>query len=242
MTPEEMLAAVKAIAEGLRSDLTESITKLDEKHTAAIADAVKKFDAKKKDAAGEDDMRSGEDDMTTQGNMARRTAADSIGAAEFSVLRREVADLQKKVARPMADLNAFAAEQSKADAVMRTHNLSAEPPMAGEDIVSYKIRQARAMQKWSPKWKGVELRAIAADSVALEHILTEIRADAVQASNNPVGLALGQFREVTSTAPGGHLIKSFIGSTETTGTIFKQLSRPVRQVAYIGPRTGVSSF
>jgi hypothetical protein len=93
----------------------------------------------------------------------RRARSDSVGAAEFSVLCGEVADLRKKVARPQADLNAFADVQSKADAVYRTHNERAEPPMAGEDIVSYKIRQHRGMQKFSPKWKGVELRIIAAD-------------------------------------------------------------------------------
>ncbi|MCK1507562.1 hypothetical protein [Bradyrhizobium sp. 18] len=219
---EQMKAFLDAI-EGLRSDISASVDAISKR-----CDSLEKtINEKRSDTAGERDRG-------VDGTMAERVAADSVGATEFSVLCREVADLRKKVARPQADLNAFADVQAKADAVMRTHNERAEPPMAGEDIVAYKIRQHRGMQKFSPKWKGVELGIIAADGKAFENVLAEIRADAMQAGLNPVGLPEFQHREITRQMPGGHLVKSWVG----TGTIFKQLSRPVRHVGFIGVRTG----
>jgi hopanoid biosynthesis associated radical SAM protein HpnH len=62
--------------------------------------------------------------------------------------------------------------------------------------------------------------------------LDGIRADAMQAGLNPVHLPEFQHRKIVKTSPGGHTITEFVG----TGTIFKQMSRPVRHVAYIGTR------
>jgi hypothetical protein len=121
---------------------------------------------------------------------------------------------------------------------MRTHNERAEPPMAGEDLINYQIRMHRKMQKHSAKWKGVELSLIAADRAALNNVLAEIRADAMQAGLNPVGLPLFQHREIVQESPGGHKIRSFVGN----GTIFKQMSRPVRHVAFIGTRSSAAHY
>lgn len=46
------------------------------------------------------------------------------------------------------------------------------------------------------------------------------------------GMPQFQYRETTQESPGGHKIRSFHGN----GTIFKQMSRPVRSVQRIGPR------
>jgi hypothetical protein len=227
---EETLNAIKAIAKALRADMAANIAKLDEKCTA-LADSFDKM-KKKADEAGE--RGENENDMTRRG-MAERVAADSVGAAEFSVLCREVADLRKKVARPQADLNAYADAQAKADAVMIANGERAEPPMAGEDIIAYNIRLARKMQPHSKRWKGVELAIIAADSTAFNNVLAEIRSDATQAGLNPVGLPEFQHRKIVKQSPGGHTITEFVGP----GTIFKMLSRPVRHVAYIGTRSGI---
>jgi hypothetical protein len=242
MTEDELLAAVKVIAESLKADLTESIAAIDKK-CDSLSEKMKKADeAGTRDIGIDKSMRRRDEDADAdpvgeQRDAARRVAADSVGAAEFSVLCREVADLRKKTTRPQADLNAFADVQSKADAVMRAHSERAEPPMAGEDLIAYKIRTHRKMQPHSPKWKNVELGIIAADGKAFENVLAEIRADAYQAGLNPVGLPEFQYREVTQEGPGGHKIKSFHGN----GTIFKQLSRPVRHVAYIGTRNGMGT-
>lgn len=222
MSPEELLKAITDVTEALRADMTDQVAKLDAKCNA-LADTVAK---KKADTAGE---RSGEneDDM---GHMAERVAADSVPRAEFAALASSVADMRRKQTRPMSDLNAYADVQAKADSVMRALGSAAEPPMAGEDLVAYKIRTARKMQQHSPRWKGVDLHLIAADHVALENILGEIRADAMTAATSPVGMPEFQHRMLTKTMPGGHTVHEFIGN----GTIFKQLSRPVRRVQRFG--------
>ena len=241
MSPEEMLAKIAEIAEALRCDVASQIEKMDARYDAI----ERKLDAKKKaDEAGERDRgvdtsmrrREDEDEDPAHPHAAKRVAADmrsdSVPRSEFAALASSVADLKKKQTRSMGDLNAFADVQAKADAVLRTHNERAEPPMAGEDLVAYQIRMHRPMQKHSTKWKGVDLGLIAADRQAFTNVLAEIRSDALQAGLNPVGLPEFQHREITQQMPGGHLVKSFVG----TGTIFKQLSRPVRHVAYIGTR------
>ena len=115
--------------------------------------------------------------MLTKKKEAVRVAADSVPRSEFAALASSVADLKKKQARPMADLNAFADMQAKADAALRSHNERAEPPMSGEELVNYGIRMHRKMQRHSAKWKGVDLGLISADRQALENIFNEIRAD-----------------------------------------------------------------
>jgi hypothetical protein len=50
MTEDELLAAVKSIAKGLRSDLTGSLAKLDEKSTA-LSDSLDKMKADTKKRA-----------------------------------------------------------------------------------------------------------------------------------------------------------------------------------------------
>jgi hypothetical protein len=245
MTEDDLVAAVKLIAESLKADLTESIAALDKK-CDSLSEKMKKADeAGTRDRGVDTSMRRrGDEDADPVGeqrNAARRTAADhrsdSIDPAAFSALVSTVADMKKKQSRPMGDLNAYADAQSKADAVMRAHAERAEPPMAGEDIIAYNIRLHRPMQKHSAKWKAVDLGIISADRKAFDSILGEIRSDAYQAGLNPVGLEPFQYREMTQEMPGGHKVRTFHGN----GTIFKQLSRPVRHVAYIGTRNGIAT-
>ncbi|MET4752560.1 hypothetical protein [Bradyrhizobium sp. RT11b] len=219
---EATVQAIREIAEALRAHLSGSIDAL-RKRCDALAEDVKAN--KKADEAGERDRG-------VDGTMAERTAADSVDPAAFAALSSSVAELKKRQSRPMKDLNAYADVQAKADSVMRALGSAAEPPMAGEDLVSYKIRMHRKMQPHSPRWKGVELQLIAADQVALDNVLGEIRTDAMTAAMSPVGMPEFQHRKITKTMPGGHTVHEFIGN----GTIFKQLSRPVRHVAYIGTR------
>jgi hypothetical protein len=243
MTPEEMLAAITKIAEGLKTDMAAHCATLDAKY-GEIADSVAKMKA---DEAGSRSVENKEmlqkskkdndgDDMAEQVAADRRAdSASDIRVANslLAGLARDMNALKKQVLRPMSDLNAYADVQSKCDTAFIANGERAEPPMAGEDIIAYNIRQHRKLQKHSPKWKGVDLGLIAADRQAFENVLTEIRADAVQAGTNPVGLPEFQHRKIVQESPGGHRITSFVG----TGTIFKQLSRPVRHVAYIGTRS-----
>ncbi|KGT77318.1 hypothetical protein MA20_22240 [Bradyrhizobium japonicum] len=223
MTPEELLKAITEVADGLRTDMAEIGKKCDS------------IGARHDELAGElkqlkSDAKKDEDDGDP--TKARRTAADSVDPSAFASLARSVADLRQRQSRPMADLNKFADAQAKADSVMRALGSAAEPPMAGEDLVAYKIRTHRKMQPHSPRWKGVDLQIIAADQAAFDIALDGIRADAMAAATSPVGMPEFQHRMITKTMPGGHISREFIGN----GTVFKQLSRPVRHVQSIGPR------
>jgi hypothetical protein len=239
MSEDDLLSAVKSIADELRSGLTAQLAALDEK-CSSLSGAVDKMRADAaiiaKNQGMQNDMRRRADAGDPDNNdLAQQTAADSVGRSELAVLARSISDLQRKVSRPMtaADRNAMADAQAKADAVMRTLGTQAEPPMAGEDLVSYNIRLARKMQPHSAKWKGVELSIVAADSRAFENVLQEIRADAMAAGNNPIDLPLYQHREIVEESRGGHKITRFVGR----GSIFAQLSRPVRHVTFIGTRS-----
>jgi hypothetical protein len=221
---EEMMKAFTDAMEALRADVTAHVGKLGADVTA-LADSVAKMKA---DADEEN-----ENDQAQRVAADRRARSDSVDPAAFAALSASVAEMRKRQSRPTADLNAFADVQAKADAVLRTHNERADAPMHGEDLVAFKIRSHRPLQRHSAKWKGVELSLIAADHRALDNVLTEIRADALQAGLNPVGLPEFQHREIVQQTPGGHTIRSWVGN----GTIFKQLSRPVRHVAFIGTRS-----
>jgi hypothetical protein len=217
MTPEEMLAAITAIAEGLRTDMSA--------HADAMSKRCDEIDEKiaKKSNDG--------DDMAEQ--VAADHRSDGIDAAAFASLASRVNEMAKRQSRPMADLNAFADAQAKADAVMRANGDSASPPMSGEDIVAYQIRLARPMQRLSKTWKNVELGLISADRNAFNIALDGIRSDAMAASMNFDSAPEFAHRMVTKTMPGGHICNEFYGR----GTFIKQMSRPVRHVAYIGVRS-----
>jgi hypothetical protein len=232
VTESELIEAVRAIAEGLRSDLTGSLAKLDEKCNS-IADSVAKM---KSDAAKKRDVDDyGNDPDGAMLTAADRARSDSVGVdpRAFASLAETVAEMKRKSTRLPADRNAFADAQAKADAVMRTHNERADPPMPGETLVDYNIRLARRMQPHSKAWNGVELNLITADSKAFEIALDQIRADAYQAGLNPVGLKPFEHREIVEQGAGGHTIRRWVG----TGTIFAQMTPPVRHVAYIGTRS-----
>lgn len=218
---DEQIKALMDALEAMRGDVTAQISKISERCDALDA-AMTKASAAKEDTFEDADTK----------EEAVRVAADSVPRSEFAALASSVADLKKKQARPMANLSAFADMQAKADAALSTHNERAEPPMSGEELVNYGIRMHRKMQRHSAKWKGVDLGLISADRKALENIFSEIRADTVTASVNTDGMPQFQHREITKTLPGGHLVREFIGN----GTIFKQMSRPVRHVQRIGPR------
>lgn len=248
MTEEELIEAVKAIAEGLRSDLTGSLAKLDEK-CSALSDSVTEM--KKKADAIVSTSQGMQNDMTRRGalrsdadrsdpneydqntpNGARLTAADSVPRSEFAALAHAVADLKLKSTRTSVDRNAVADLQAKADSVMRLYGDRAEPALPGESTVDYSIRLARKMQPHSKLWSKVDLNLIRADQVALHNAIQLIHDDARAASENTEGMKPFQYREITEESRGGHRRTRFIGR----GTIYAQMSRPVRHVAHIGVR------
>jgi hypothetical protein len=229
--PEKLLESITAIVEGLRADMAGHCEKLDKKYDA-IADAMKK-----KDVDEDDDGDS---------TMATRTAADGsrVTRAEFEATQAQLRALQTSQPRRRsdADRNLFADMQAKADVAFTALGERADAPMQGEELLDYTVRLHRQLQKHSSKWKSAQLATIARDPSTFAGVCDAIRADALQAGMNPVDLKPFEHREIRTESPGGHKITSFVGR----GTIFAQLSRPVRHVKSIGaddryPRSGGGS-
>lgn len=237
MDEAKLLAFLAEIADDLRADIAKLAARVDEVSKLAAADAAGARDrgvsTEMQNRGDTDTRRRHPDEYPADPEGARLTAADSVvDPAMFRALASTVNDMQKKQARPMRDLNAYADVQAKADAVLRAHNERAEPPMAGEELIPYTIRMHRKMQRHSKKWKGVELNLIAADHVALNQVCDQIRSDAMEASMNTEGMPLFQHRMITKQTPGGHTTHEFVGN----GSFIKQMSRPIRHVSFIGTR------
>jgi hypothetical protein len=223
MTSEEMLNKIQEITTALGDAVAAEVQKVGARCDALDAELkqLKADAAKKKDDDGEDDT------------LAEGTAADSVSRAEYRVLQDQVRDLQiKQPARRMANLDQYADVQAKCDSAFIALGSRAEPPMVNESLVDYSVRLHRMLQKHSPKWKNAELAAIARDSTTFNVACDAIRSDATQAGLNPIDLKPFEHRMIRETMPSGHVMTRFVGN----GTVFKQLSRPVRHVAYIGTR------
>ena len=232
----ELLAQIVAVTDGLKEHVNKTCADMTAKYDS-LADKIAKRDAAGEGPGrGQDDMGGGDDDMTRRG-MATRVAADAVSRGEFRQMQEQLNELRVRDGMSLdrqskSTRDAYADVQAKADAVMRIHGQSAEPPMSGEDIVAYQIRLARKMQPHSKRYAKADLQRIAADGIVFEQVLSQIRADAYEAGMNPVDLPEFQHRKIVQESPGGHKITSFVGN----GTIFKQMSRPVRHVAFIGTR------
>jgi hypothetical protein len=243
MTEEQiaaMLAQMQAVATEMKTHVDQSCATLGAKFDSAMEAIEKKRDADDGERKRGEAERVAADDeaaghRTVKNEEMRADSSSDIRVANslLSGLARDMVALKKQISKPMGNLDAFADAQAKADSVLRLHSERAEAPMSGEDIVAYNIRLARKMQPHSKTWKSVDLRVIAADSQAFNIALDGIRADAMQAGLNPIGLPEFQHRKIVKTSPGGHTITEFVG----TGTIFKQMARPVRHVKFIGTRS-----
>jgi hypothetical protein len=225
----KLIELIEALGTALRADMSTALEEINKKCDAMAGEIAKKKDGGDPDDDMAEQVAADEAGHRSKKNEEMRADSSSdirVANSLLNGLARDMADMKKKIARPMGDLNAFADEQAKADAVMRALGTSAEPPMSGEDLVAYKIRLARKMQPHSKRWKGVDLGIIAADRVAFDNVLSEIRSDAMADSMNTEGMQPFVYRELTKTMPGGHKLTEFIGN----GTFIKQMSRPVRHV------------
>jgi hypothetical protein len=208
---EKILEALKALGISV-SDSVAAIAK-------RCDDIEAKLAAKKADDDETDDL-------------AEKTAADSVLRSELRVMRDQVNSLvrERPSAQTQATRDAFADCQAKADVAYRSLGESAPMPMAGEDLVAFQIRTHRPLMKHSKKFKDAELHVLARDVSTFNAVLDSVRTDAYAAGLTPVGLAPFQYREIKSETAGGHKVTTFVGN----GTCFKQMSRPVRHVHYIG--------
>lgn len=104
---------------------------------------------------------------------------------------------------------AFADARARADSVYEAMGDHAPRPMRGENLIGYRIRLARGLQKHSPVWKDTDLHAVArADTKAFENAEQLIYADATAAARAPTSIPLGTLREVRKRMPyGGEMIE-----------------------------------
>jgi colicin import membrane protein len=236
MDEAKLLEAISALGEALRTEVADSLTKINAR-VDAISDSVTKA---RRDGAGMDGNRQNQGRMDgDEANMAEETAADrradAVSRSELRVMQAQINRLATAAprVRSASDRDAFATAQSRADVAFRALGERADQPMVGEELVNYEIRLHRGLQRKLPKgnkWSGVELSTIAADSSTFQIALDGIRADAYAAGLNPVDLPMFQHREIKTESPGGHRVTSFVG----TGTIFHQMSRPGRKVIGFG--------
>lgn len=238
MDPTELLAAMTQLVEGLKADMTALCDSVDKKHT----ELSNKFDKLAADSAGSRSRRSDNDGPDApSGDMndaANRVAADAYEAIQNNgAIIRGVSQAvqQMQAERTPANLDALADAQAKADGAYSALGQRATGPMFGETLINYNIRLHRGLQEHSPKWKSVDLRLLAQDHKALNNVCDEIRSDAVASSMNFDKAPEFVHREITQTSPTGHKMTSFVGR----GTMFKQLTRPVRHIAYIGTRDSI---
>lgn len=109
--------------------------------------------------------------------------------------------------------------QSQADRAATAWGKDAKHPWDGEGITAYRRRSARAHQKHSPAWKGVDLVALSGQ--ALRNATAQIFADSIAASTAPESYG-ETLREVTRRDPEtGQIRREFYGSPSAWTNQFK---------------------
>jgi hypothetical protein len=222
-TVSKLLEAIAALGAELRTEVADGMAKISQR-CDALDERLKKADeagVRRKKADGDDD------DMAEQTAADRR--ADSMHA-DMRHLQNRVNAMDIHSRQNAGTRDQFANLQSRADVAYRSWSESAPPPMSGEGVLDYAIRLHRPLMKHSKKFAKADLLAMARDPATLNTICDQIRADAVEASMSPVGMPEFQHREIVQNLPTGHIQRTWVGN----GTVFKQMSRPVRHVKSIG--------
>lgn len=151
-------------------------------------------------------------DRARRADRARMDSIDKI-LDRVSGLASRVDRLSKITTAPSPeDENAFADAQARADSVYSAHGDQAPRRLAGENLIGYRIRLLRGLQKHSPVYKEVDLGSVArADSAAFSGIEATVYADAAKAAETPAGVEPGRLREIKERLPGGHTATRFVG-------------------------------
>ena len=154
--------------------------------------------------------------------------ARKINEASFELARREHrASKEVVVMNDAADLTgdserkAFA--HAKAEKICRSFGTAAPDPAPSESSLQYRKRVAQLFQKFSPEWKGVDVRPL--DRNAFERIEERILADATQEAREPTNVPAGQIVERVLTDPTGRRITKFFGDTRAVWGPFQNVRR-----------------
>jgi len=121
--------------------------------------------------------------------------ADRKARKDSEDVRTRLTNVERQV-KPRTDdeRKQLAAAQARADQVFMAFGDSAQRPMDGEDLISYRRRMAGLLQPHSARWKGLDLTAIA-DS-AFSVVEDQVYADALVASHMPADLKDGEIRYI----------------------------------------------
>lgn len=214
----------------------------------ARADRRTRRDAVRKDAARRDAedreaaeardrkdkaLKDGGEDPDAMADAARKDSGKVIlTTAEFQAMKARLDLIEKNVPALIsnADREEFSSEQARADTAYALHGIQAPPPMAGEMIKSYRVRLARAMQKYSKAWKEIDLSSLGADALTIG--AGQIYADSMAAGARADDVPDGQYRAVSRIDPTtGMRSVEFFGKS----TIFRRFTAPTRRV--VGMKT-----
>ncbi len=190
--------------------MCDALEKGGEDHDKAM-DAAKRA---RKDAETEEEKRALEKANEAREDKARKDAeaarADSAGA---DALKRQVEDLQRMVRgltteTPVAERDALARAQARADGIAGLFGERALPPMLGEGSVAYRKRVLASFQKHSQRLGTFDLARL--DATSLVPIEDLILADAADAARSPGRAAPGILIPIT-TREGGRDVTRFTG-------------------------------
>ena len=202
--------AYRARMDADEAAMCDALEKGGEDHDKAM-DAAKRA---RKDAETEEEKRALEKANEAREDKARKDAeaarADSAGA---DALKRQVEDLQRMVKgltteTPVAERDALARAQARADGIAGLFGERALPPMLGEGSVAYRKRVLASFQKHSQRLGTFDLARL--DATSLVPIEDLILADAADAARSPSRAAPGILIPIT-TREGGRDVTRFTG-------------------------------
>lgn len=138
----------------------------------------------------------------------------AFDAASISRLQQQYEELKAMIPKGATDkdYDDFARVQAAADAVFQQFGQTAPRPMQGEIVIGYRKRLAGLLKEHDPRWKDVDLNAVATDEKAFGIIEEQIYKAAMDAAKNPASVPVGELRAVTTRRPTGHLETRFYGS------------------------------
>lgn len=140
-------------------------------------------------------------------------------------LATKVADLETKVPkeRPQADTTQLVEAQHRADEAYGAWGERAPAPLVGEEVLEYRRRLLKPMQKHSPDWSKADLARLDAETMPIAE--TRIYADAQSASNTPGAIPAGTLHARHRTLDGGQRMTEYFGQPSTW---MNEIAGPVR--------------
>ena len=208
--------------EGKKADAEESeehadaeeMCDADEDEDEARDDADEEYDDSEEMAdADEDDeeMEEFEDEPKHVAADKRRKDAEKA-KADSAEIRKAIKRVEAMIPKQLSDADyaAMADAQAKADTVYMAFGDSAPRPLNGEDLLAYRRRLAKGLQKHSPKVKEINLSSIQ-DPTAFGVLEDMVYSDAMAAALAPADLPQGQLREIKSRDTTGRVISQFVG-------------------------------